>query len=119
MPVGALRRLIDMKAGFAVVGFVVVALLFATGCGSIGGTIQGIAVPCLGAGGRANPLAHPTVEISKGKNEVESFEVLKPWYFQVNLPAGVYTVTMVDNPGLTVTVRDGQTAQAILGSDCG
>ncbi len=108
-----------MKAGCAASGFLAVTALLITGCGAEVGTIQGIAVPCLGASGHANPLAHPTVEISKGRSQLESFEVQKPWYFQVTLPAGVYTVTMIDNPGQIVTVRDGQTVQAILGSDCG
>ena len=109
-----------MKAGFILAGSFAGAVLIGAGCGSGLGTIRGVVGPCLGASGEANPLESFQVEVWNGESEVGSFEVRYPWNFQVAMPPGVYRLTArTSNLPATVTVREGQTVQAVLGSDCG
>ena len=110
----------DVKARFTLTLFLAVAALLCASCGSGSGTIRGVIGPCLGAAGHARDGEYFDLQVLKGKTEVEGFVVRYPWNFQVSMPPGVYTVTAgQSNLPATVVLRDGQTVQTVLGSDCG
>jgi hypothetical protein len=109
-----------MRFRLALLVFSAVAVLVCAGCGSGLGTIRGVIGPCLGATGQAASGEYFKAEVWNGASEVRVFTVRYPWDFQVAMAPGVYTVTAGNsNLPATVAVREGQTVQAMLGSDCG